>query len=189
MTHDPRSMAADVAQQIRLHPESHDQRVWRRFDPWESAQLTNVPVDRLDGSSGTYPISTRSCNTTACVAGWASTLAGDRGDYLGDRAVTADGRVLTYRHRGEELLGVSVDDSEWLFAPFRTKGEVLYALDELAAGKRISRRYTYQMTHHDVQELLKPRPSATPRKPRVVHVTHEESKAEQKERISGTVHR
>jgi hypothetical protein len=108
-----------------------------------------------------------SCQTTGCVAGTVSMMAGDRGLVHQDESpqrvngvdvfsinqvIRPDGRIVDIRRRGQELLGLSDADASWLFNGDRKLPEVIFALTELAEGKAISKRSSSDM---DVEERAK----------------------------------
>lgn len=111
-----------------------------------------------------------SCQTTGCVAGTVSMMAGDRGVVHQDESPTRvhgvdvfsinqvirpDGRIVDIRRRGQELLGLSDQDASWLFNGDRKLPEVIFALTELAEGKEISRRNSSEMDADERTKLSK----------------------------------
>lgn len=171
-----RALAAKVLDKIRREPESHNQLVWATIDSMEASASKSVRV--IDGVG--YPVA---CGTTACVAGWASMLSGDLGVLADTRqplgkplqfqighVVTPDGKFESVERRGQELLCLDFYEKEWLFSAHRSRDEVLFALEEIVAGKsEISERTTF--TYEESRRLESPPERAPePRKTRVVRV-------------------
>ena len=75
------------------------------------------------------------CKTTGCVAGWASALAAPKGSKLNDMGVLLPGKrsynSISYSAYGQEALGISDGVATWLFAPSRSREEILWALEWL----------------------------------------------------------
>lgn len=114
-----------VRDQIRDHPETHDQGNW-----WRKAQYpVVVPGD---------------CGTRACVAGWAVHFAHPNAiffDWQSEVALPVNGFSPTSGYRnssierlGREALGLTTTQSDYLFDGLRRYDEVLDALDALIDG-------------------------------------------------------
>lgn len=161
LTMTPAELAEQVATQIRTNPGSHYQGWWLK--------TTRPEAHMVDHSTGYPVVEADICNTTACVAGWSSVLAGDRVRLDTTACVTSDNRVMSYSDRGAELLGLTSDEAFWLFDAGRTKSQVLYALDELAAGKRISARTMFSGFERAALLEVRPEPPRT----KVVHVARD----------------
>lgn len=119
-----------VRDQILEEPESH------RQDNWATVEALFDPPDLIRG----LPVV--SCLTTACVAGWACTLSGDRMAvlreyvdgrlvYVAQEAADTNGKFHSIGSRARGLLGLSVADASYLFYGARSREEVLDMLDWL----------------------------------------------------------
>lgn len=127
-TEQTRELAGKTENQIRLHPETHDQAKW----------VSN-------------------CGTTACAAGWACKLAGlhefhvyqsdeekiyqsdeEKNGYYGYATmqyyVTNHGVREFISNAASELLGLARDEENWLFDTDRTREEVLDGLIAIREG-------------------------------------------------------
>lgn len=109
-----------VRDQIRDHPETHDQRSWGRRNH---------------------------CGTVACVAGWTVLIGGEDFEWMdADDAVIPDGPTsdastwlhpawditeLSISQQARELLGLTWGEARWLFHEARSYDEVLESLDAL----------------------------------------------------------
>lgn len=107
-----REMASLVENQIRMHPETHNQRVW-----------------------------VSDCGTTACVAGWAVQLAGYHEFVttnpifaLMTHEVLVDGEPRSISTVARHLLGINNDEEDWLFSDTRCRDEVLDGLIAVREG-------------------------------------------------------
>lgn len=119
-----------VRDQIRDHPETHDQGNW-----WHKAQYT--------------PIQPGDCGTRACVAGWAVHFAHPKAMFFNWQSYVTlpddDSRVKSgfprARRRvaiddlGREALGLTKTQAAYLFDGIRTYEDVLDALDALIDGR------------------------------------------------------
>jgi hypothetical protein len=137
-------------------PDRYHQQSWQTV----ARDLVNF------GPSGRAEVS---CQTTGCVAGTVSMMAGDRGVVHNEspmrvngidvfsinQVIRPDGRVVDIRRRGQELLGLSDQDASWLFNGDRKLPEVIFALTELAEGKEISRRNSSEMDADERTKLSK----------------------------------
>jgi hypothetical protein len=109
-----------------------------------------------------------SCQTTGCVAGTASILAGDLGILTDEDStimkngrrvfpihdiIKANGDVMSVRSRGKELLGLTEDQANWLFDGYRQLPEVVNALIELSEGKDMTYRPIDQMDDDEIKRL------------------------------------
>lgn len=119
---------------IKKHPERHDQGHWGAVD-----------ASMLE-TEGPYQVA--SCGSTACVAGWASTLAGAkmlidpsehsvRGRYFAERVLTLDGDTPLIGDHAQAVLGLASDEAKILFGAENTREEVLDMLKRLIKGKAI----------------------------------------------------
>lgn len=143
--------AAVVHDLILDHEDSWNQPTW--------SQIFSDKVDKLrkrkvrQGSLKREVQALATCSTTGCVAGWVTQLAGDRlvlseydiqvlregGRVSVTDVITRGGKLSAIPDRGAELLCL---DSLWLFEADRSLTEVLFALEELAAGKPVSESRT-----------------------------------------------
>jgi hypothetical protein len=116
-----RELAARVYEQITRDPASHDQK------HWVTSQTLEIPEDF--------------CGTTGCVAGWAALLSGrdvrfallESFGYYDFVGVMLDGERDNISAIGRELLELTDDQAEWLFAAGRTTDEVYAALKDIMA--------------------------------------------------------
>lgn len=88
------------------------------------------------------------CGTTACIAGWAVQLAGDKflvrgfntsagGGYFVSDSVAKNGRVCNIEDRAQKLLGLTEDEANELFIN-TPNGDAVDVLDQLIAGEDIA---------------------------------------------------
>lgn len=122
---------------IKKSPAKHDQTNW--------FSVSSDVVKFEDGS-----VAKVSCGTTACVAGWASSLAGDvlviqPHDWDEDEQMfrpsnvqTLEGNTVYIENRGREVLGLTHNEAEYLFDQNRTRAEVLDNLKALIQGQQIA---------------------------------------------------
>lgn len=141
-------------------------RITNEPDWYAQGTWLTVATDEVDwGDNGRAQVS---CQTTGCVAGTASMLAGDLGMVtilsdtmtVGGRRVfaihdivTKAGDQMSVRSRGKELLGLSEDQANWLFDSCRELPEVVQALTELSEGKPMSCRHVGDMDEVEVDRL------------------------------------
>jgi hypothetical protein len=96
-----------------------------------------------------------SCCTTACVAGWAVQLAGDKllvnacrfteeDGYYVDQSVAKNGRVFDIGGRARKLLGLTDSEADILFMELDAS-EVGGCLDRLIAGEQIDYDPDYEI--------------------------------------------
>jgi hypothetical protein len=111
-----RELAQKVLDQITAHPELHTQLYFaRKRNP---------------------------CDTAMCVAGWAVQLDDPAAvpvfspGFIIPTAMSevqlGNGDVVDYAHAGQNALGITSDEAEYLFDEDRTTDEVVTALTELA---------------------------------------------------------
>lgn len=183
MTADCRNLAARVLDKIRTEPQAHDQTIYAAL---KLSDVKELGVTLEDGRR------VANCGTTACVCGWASMLAGDMAitgastlttrvlpgspehTYVHSvsRVYTPQGVVMQMATRGAELLCLEPMERIWLFDAYRNRAEVLHALEELVAGKRLS--FKTEFTSDEI-ELLENPPQH--KKTRVVRVKVKNSDA------------
>lgn len=184
-TPDCRELADDILKRITWYPESYDQNQWqtvavgflRRLMP--KGGSTKTMVKEKQAAAPTL----QNCQTTGCIAGTASILVGDVPavsfpagipDYGGDTSVgsviTPEGEERAIQDRGAELLCLTSDEQEWLFAGSRTVPEVVWALREIHAGKRISQLYEHRMTDEQKADIRAYRHQLRAQKPKVSYV-------------------
>lgn len=158
-----RDLAKGCLLRLTNEPKRYHQQSWQ-----------TVARDLVDfGPGGRAEVS---CQTTGCVAGTVSMMAGDRGIVHSDESrqrvngidvfsinqvIRADGRVVDIRRRGQELLELSDQDASWLFSGDRKLPEVIFALTELAEGKPISHRHNSDMDADERAKLSKYRVKPT----------------------------
>jgi len=141
----PAQVAARVAAIIRTRPELWDQGTW-----WggpaaavrhDAASAYRVPVSALRAM---LDAPAAECGTTCCVAGWAAVVAApDDAVFDGGDVTMPDGGCKSIEDAGAVALGLPVPppwDAPWLFAPDRTRDEVLAALDAIVALDAIAGR-------------------------------------------------
>lgn len=159
----PRPLAAAVAVEIRANPAKHLQDYWWWGD-YPSTRggdlvMTDVSVLRAQ-------LLDRDCDTTGCVAGYTIALGAPEGtryainlendtgvqDPLVDEFMVLPGSydptvaglaiTETISDMAAALLGLPAElvpwRTHWLFRTERTFGEVLHALDRIAAGRSIA---------------------------------------------------
>jgi len=135
MSENSQRIAARIAEIIRTRPAAWDQEVWLKLDAGHGGDVASMRAD-LDAGDG-------SCGTTACVAGWAAILnapenakAAPPQYWLIRRLVMPDGTAAEIKRLGQAALEIDGRVMSWLFADYRTRDQVLTALDSLAAGRR-----------------------------------------------------
>lgn len=127
----PEQVAARVAAIIRSHPGSWRQDVWLRTgQPTTGAMLAEV-----DGAG--------ECGTVACIAGWAAIVALPAGaeprqqdPWMWRAIAIPDGEDRLIEYVAAEVLDLDWREAGWLFSEERTRDDVLWALDSIAAGLR-----------------------------------------------------
>lgn len=93
------------------------------------------------------------CGTTACIAGWAVQLAGDKllvdryssirdGIYQTTNSVAKNGRVCDIQSRAQNLLGLTEMETDILF--FSGNDDAIGYLNDLIAGNDITEDYEYE---------------------------------------------
>lgn len=145
---------------ITNDPDSYDQSTWQT--------VATEDVNFTDGEG--QSTAEVSCQTTGCVAGTASMLAGDLGIVTADEphmivkhkavypiydVITKAGEVLGIKERGAKLLELGNYDAEWLFESYRTLPEVINALIELSEGKALTQREASDMSRDEIDRLTK----------------------------------
>ena len=148
-TKECRELAGRVRNQILFEPTSHHQPTW--------ALMVKKVADKL-GVETDRGLEVSQCNTTGCVCGWASMIAGDKAlisreddvkDYFPlngknqsvysiSRVRTPDGKEVPVWTRGAALLCLSEPERSWLFDAFRSRHQVLNALAEIERGEELS---------------------------------------------------
>lgn len=126
-----------VRDYIAVNPQSLDMDIW--------ATLKDV-VEFKDGQAKV------SCGTTACIAGWAVQLAGDKllveepcypfneGTVFDiDQCVAKNGRVTHIDDRAQKLLGLTGIEADILFTC--DNDEAIEYLDKLIAGEKLDYDY------------------------------------------------
>lgn len=175
ISYTPETLAAAIAKNIRAEQASRDmvKMLWKQ-GTWGEMTLGNLLADShieldvpvihhniLDGRTTDMGYSKKyigvSCPTTGCIAGWATSLAGDvmvvRADVLDDyrenlgsseEHITTNevwseetGRVEDLPARAQYLLGLTSEGRNFLFSEERTLAEVLNVLDTLATGGHV----------------------------------------------------
>lgn len=135
----PEDVAAEVAAIIRLQPERHNQKYWLDTVP---GRPDDDPPAQLEVQAVAAALYGQTCGSTACVAGWTAILVS-----LDGTVITEDGYLRPPGGLGvqripevaRKALGIGPYDSDWLFHPDRTRGQVLAALDSLAKGQLMER--------------------------------------------------
>jgi len=179
-------MADDILKRITWYPESYDQRTWQTVGQKLLRKLmpkggSSRKLQQELKAKGAPTLA--NCQTTGCIAGTASILAGDVPDiHLNEDSHWAgstlqassvldeNGRAHSIQDRGAKLLCLSMSEQEWLFAASRTVLEVVHALREISAGKRISRLSQHSMSAEQRKEIQEFRQGLRQQKPRVNYV-------------------
>jgi len=123
----PQELAAAVAKVIRKREDLWNQRTWFGHRTTSVAGMRDALAD-----------SEPACGTTGCVAGWVAALS-----LPGDTSISSSG---SFWNSGTGLNGNAMDfakdklaldhgQASWLFSGDRTLGQVLFALDLIAAGR------------------------------------------------------
>ena len=136
----PRSIAKAV-KQIVLDEEHYDQHLWM-----SRAFFYDVRDDIATGTELRNIANQNVCGTTACVAGNVVILtigAKDKYDYPRDKVVFANGESEDVLDYAQVKLGLTYRQASWLFESYRTREEVLAALDLLEKGKSIDGLLTF----------------------------------------------
>ena len=118
-------LMAQVAAVIRDHPGSHDQDWWVDLP---DTHAEDVEVLRRRAYED-QPV----CGTTACVGGWAAIMAAPPGSFIdryGERITLKGEHLTTVRIEiyARQVLGLNVDQAEWLFGHRRARSAILAAL-------------------------------------------------------------
>lgn len=151
----PQEIARGCLLRIVAQPGRYEQQTWQ----------TVVAEDVAMPRNGRAEVS---CATTGCVAGTAAMLAGDRGlaidghtrirngrlMYDISTVITATGKQIGIRERGQDLLGLTDGQSGWLFDGSRRLPEVVNALVELSESRPLSYKLEADMTDEEVQKLM-----------------------------------
>lgn len=153
----PEEYARGCLYRITNDPTQYDQETWQSV----AESLVSFPP-------GESHIEV-SCQTTGCVAGTASMLAGDKAiiekhyadvrrvkgvqSYIIGKVITQSGKRVDISERGRQLLNLDHSDSAWLFCGDRTVPEVVQALRELMEGNVLSRRTESEMNADEIAEL------------------------------------
>ena len=168
----PQDYARGCLLRVVAQPGRYDQGTWQTALPEELSSP-------FKGRGGGRQYAEVSCPTTGCVAGTAAMLAGDVGLAQEHRVInvngqdrytisnvrTASGKNVEIRERGRQLLGLTPDQSNWLFAGERKLPEVVQALIELSNGQELSYRRAHTMSAEEKRALENYRvPAPTKRK-------------------------
>lgn len=139
----PAELAREIAGIIRTRTDRWGQCSWFNLpnwpredgtDYWEGRDLLPIPVEKVRESL--KPGST--CNSTACVAGWAAILTSPAGTVIVDQYfIRLPGSDVkeSLEYQGREALNLGRWQADWLFEGDRTREQVLAALDAIAAGE------------------------------------------------------
>ncbi len=134
----PHDLLVAVHALIVEHPERHDQKNWIR-NAFTSGVVSDSKMGELrqfafkflpeEPKDEDNPV----CGTRACVAGWAVILGDDPGvkAYGSDLVRLPDGTTERYSVRAAKLLGLTYDQSAYLFSSDRTRSEVIEGLSRL----------------------------------------------------------
>jgi hypothetical protein len=160
----PRTINTDlmrrVAEVIRNNPERHSQTVWieahivpfaptffqaaraEEIAPYALRPLPEKPEDP------DRPV----CMTTACVAGWAAVLGAPPGTVFRNLSVTPPGgtRPTFIWNYARNLLGLTESQADWLFAPYRSREQILAALDYLPDHPEVNLQRWWENNAEDV---------------------------------------
>ena len=124
----PRELAAAVAKIIRKRRKLWNQRAWFGREAGSVAAMRAALLEEEP-----------QCGTTGCVAGWVTALSlpgtvqvATHGSFWGPEGTSLEGSASQF---AKEKLGLNDSQAEWLFDPARTAGQVLFALDQVAAGR------------------------------------------------------
>ena len=122
----------EVLQSIRNNPEKHDQDSWVAVKGQDIEDAQGFIVNHVRIGLDDFFVATGSCNTTACIAGWAllhseyvaadANILGTTGRY--DALRDADGNSYYYSEVGElaaRRLGIENERYEQLFMDFINK--------------------------------------------------------------------
>jgi hypothetical protein len=178
-------LADDILKRITWYPESYNQSTWQTLGRSLLKKLLpkGGSTRKLIKERPDKKPTLQNCQTTGCIAGTASILAGDipsvwlteegvsgTGSLMVESVITEDGQERTIQARGAELLCLSTDEQDWLFSASRTVPEVVYALREISAGKPISGLYEMNMTREQKAEIVAYRHQLRQQKPKVNYV-------------------
>lgn len=180
---DCQEMAAVVHDLIIDHRPSWHQGTWGQIFTNKITKFHKRKAKRNRyGEATGKMVQTTTCSTTGCVAGWVTQLAGDEmlvgegprrfGEEIQvGEVIDKRGTIHSISDRGAQLLCLS---DRWLFEGDRTYDEVLFALEELAAGKQPSKTsWTALKKRKYKAERLRPR--VTVQKKKVQHIKAEEA--------------
>jgi hypothetical protein len=186
-------MADDILKRITWYPESYDQGSWqtvargflKKLMPrgGNTKRMVREAAAKAAAAKDARP-TLQNCQTTGCIAGTASILAGDipavavneddvsygYGKLSVHSVITEDGTERDIQQRGAELLCLDSREHQWLFAGGRTVTEVVYALREISAGKRVSCKHEVEMTAKERQEIAEYRHQLRMQKPRTSYI-------------------
>lgn len=156
----PDKLAAAIASEIRAdkhaneNPETYENGAMHWFQHnWGSFNIDRTELIPLHETINGKNVFAPQCASTGCVFGWATSLAGypmtyetwNSAEFL---AEIYSGEFLEVNNcwdedlrssvsiesRGQTLLDLSNDQSQWLYNGYRTQEQVLWALDKIAAG-------------------------------------------------------
>lgn len=129
----PKSVAREIKEFV-LAEEQWNQHLWLSasfFDDYDM-QATGTELRKL--------MTENVCGTQCCVAGAAVVLtlpAKAKYDYANDEVINPDGSRVFVQKYAQDKLGISREDSDWLFDSGRQRNEIIKALDLIIAGKSI----------------------------------------------------
>lgn len=154
----PVDYAKGCLRHIANDPKSYDQKTWQTVDEDAVAGLPKNNKGQVEVS----------CQTTGCVAGTVSIMAGDVGlmypneslrtirgksVYAINEVLTKAGQKRYISERGRELLRLTESEATWLFSSDRQLSEVINALLEIIDGGRITRKNLEAMTDEEADRL------------------------------------
>lgn len=129
----PAVLLAAVRDLLVYNPDRHDQHHWVN-NIFGSAKgivgdLRQYTTQELpdEAEDEDNPV----CGTTACVAGWTVILGDDPRARITDYEVSFSGRTTTVADRARELLGLTSEQSGWLFDAYRDRDDIIEALGRL----------------------------------------------------------
>jgi hypothetical protein len=131
-----------VRKVLLQNPEKHKQATWMAVAPKEIKD--KLAKARKKGKGEVL----LSCTTTACVAGHACLLSGDkaligtdaepcRGAYEVDYVIDKYGEKWYIQDRAQDLMGLSYEEAEHLFRTGRRRDRLIQDIETLIAGGKI----------------------------------------------------
>lgn len=115
-----------LIKEIEKQPERHNQNYWidglkSRYEAWDSETDSHIP-ERVKKSKR-KPIN---CGTTGCLAGLGSMrYAPIDTKFWCDFLELPDGNLVRYQDYGREVLGLTLEESGYLFASHRSWEEIV----------------------------------------------------------------